>query len=52
MKWDFCSLPENEIHFELTSDRCVLRQGWWAAWAAFAAAVGVLLQAAHYFLYR
>lgn len=28
------------------------RQGWWASWAAFAAAVGVLLQAAHYFLYR
>ena len=30
----------------------IYRQGWWASWAAFAAAVGVLLQAAHYFLYR
>lgn len=28
------------------------RQGWWAAWAAFAAAIGVVLQVAHYFLTR
>jgi hypothetical protein len=30
----------------------IYRQGWWASWAAFAAAVGVILQAAHYFLTR
>ena len=28
------------------------RQGWWAACAAGIAAVGVLLQAAHYFMNR
>ena len=30
----------------------IYRQGWWAACAAGVAAVGVLLQAAHYFLSR
>jgi hypothetical protein len=30
----------------------IYRQGWWASWAAFAAAVGVVLQALHYFLTR
>lgn len=30
----------------------IYRQGWWASWAAVAAAVGVLLQASHYFIIR
>jgi hypothetical protein len=30
----------------------IYRQGWWASWAAFAAAVGVILQALHYLLNR
>jgi hypothetical protein len=30
----------------------IYRQGWWASWAALVAAIGVILQATHYFLTR
>lgn len=30
----------------------IYRQGWWASWAALVAAIGVILQAAHYFITR
>lgn len=30
----------------------IYRQGWWASWTAFAAAIGIILQAFHYFWNR